>query len=48
MELVPGRSLKQMIQMTGLKLTEKVVAKKCKEILDALYFLECIGYTHGY
>ena len=39
MELVPGRSLKQMFNMTGLKLTEGIVAKKCKEILDALYYL---------
>ena len=33
--------------MTGLKLTEKVVSKKCKEILDALYYFEQLGITHG-
>jgi len=29
-----------MLKMTGLKLTEKVASKKCKEILDVLYYLE--------
>ncbi len=47
MELVPGRSLKQMLEMTGITLTEKVVSKKGKEILDALYFFEQNGLTQG-
>ena len=36
-----------MLEMTGITLTEKVVSKKCKEILDALYFFEQNGLTHG-
>lgn len=39
-ELIPGRSLYEMFKLTTLKLSERVVAKKCKEILDALYYLE--------
>ena len=37
-----------MLKITGLKLTENVVGKKCKEILDALYYLEQIEMVHGY
>jgi len=39
MELVPGHSMKHMIEQTKLKLKENVVSRKCKEILNALYYL---------